>query len=248
MQKKVARQIPRVLTVSTSSKRDIVEQYGLRPDQLEVVPIGADQTHFRPRPEIPKVKGRIMTTASADVPFKGLLPLVEAVAKLRTERPDAHLVVVGKLRSSSPVATAIERLGLARAVSFESGVSDERMVELYAEAEVAVVPSLYEGFSLPAVEALACGVPLVATTGGALPEVVGEDRVTGMLVPPGDPGALAMAISTVLDDPYLAAKLSEAGRQRVLEKFTWQACARSTAEHYRWTIEDHARRTGNLTC
>lgn len=245
MQMKVARQIPRVLTVSSSSKRDIVEQYGLRPEQLEVVPIGADHTHFRPRPEIQRVTGRIMTTASADVPFKGLLPLVEALAKLRTERPDAHLVVVGKLRDSSPVAAAIDRLGLNGAVAFESGVSDDRMVELYAEAEVAVVPSLYEGFSLPAVEALACGVPLVATTGGALPEVVGEDGVTGMLVPPGDPGALATAIRTVLDAPELAARLSDAGRRRVLDRFTWRACATATAEHYRWTIENHARHGGN---
>ena len=243
MQMKVARQIPRVLTVSTSSKRDIVKQYGLRAEQLEVVPIGADHTHFRPRRDIRRVEGRVMTTASADVPFKGLLPLVEAVAKLRTERPDAHLVVVGKLRASSPVAAAIDRLGLNGSVTFEAGVSDDRMVELYAQAQVAVVPSLYEGFSLPAVEALACGVPLVTTTGGALPEVVGQDGVTGLLVPPGDPGALAIAIRTVLDNPELAARLSNAGRRRVLERFTWQTCAKETAEHYRWTIENHSRRT-----
>jgi glycosyltransferase involved in cell wall biosynthesis len=248
MQMKVARQMPRVLTVSSSSKRDIVQQYGLSPEQLAVVPIGADHTHFRPHPEIPKVPGRIMTTASADVPFKGLLPLVEAVAKLRTECPDAHLLVVGRLRSESPVAAAIERLGLHDAVTFESAVTDDRMVELYAEAQVAVVPSLYEGFSLPAVEALACGVPLVATTGGALPEVVGEDGVTGLLVPPGDPGALAGAIRTVFDEPELAARLSEAGRRRVLERFTWQACAKATAEHYRWTIADHKRRTRAAAC
>ena len=181
-----------------------------------------------------------MTTASADVPFKGLLPLVEAVAKVRTENPAAHLVVVGRLRDNGPVATSIERLGLGRAVRFESGITDERMVELYAEATVAVVPSLYEGFSLPAVEALACGVPLVTTTGGALPEVVGEDGSTALLVPPGDSGALGGAIGRVLDDPELAARLSEAGRRRVLERYTWRGCAQATSEHYRWTI-DHFR-------
>jgi glycosyltransferase involved in cell wall biosynthesis len=239
MQKKVARQIPRILTVSTSSKRDIVEQYGVGADQLEVVPIGADHTHFRPRPEIGRIRGRIMTTASADVPFKGLLPLVEAVAKLRTERPEAHLVVVGRLRADSPAAAAIERLQLSGAVTFEAAVSNDRMVELYAEASVAVVPSLYEGFSLPAVEAMACGVPLVTTTGGALPEVVGENGVTGMLVPPGDPGALAQAISTIMAEPDLAARLSAAGRRRVLERFTWQACAAATADSYRWAIDHH---------
>lgn len=242
MQMKVARQVPRILTVSGSSKRDIVEQYGIGEGQLEVVPIGVDQDHFRPRPEIARVPGRIMTTASADVPFKGLLPLVEAVAKVRTERPDAHLVVVGKLSAKSPVAAAIERLGVGDAVTFESGISNERMIELYAQAEVAVVPSLYEGFSLPAVESMACGVPLVATTGGALPEVVGEDGVTGMLVTPGDPGELAGAIKSVLSDPELAARLADNARRRVLERFTWQACAAATADHYRWVIEDKERR------
>jgi glycosyltransferase involved in cell wall biosynthesis len=237
MQKRVARRVPRILTVSSSSKRDIVEQYGVASDQLEVVPIGVDPTHFRPRPEIGRIPGRIMTTASADVPFKGLLPLVEALAKLRTERPEAHLVVVGRLRGDSPVAAAIERLGLSTAVIFESGVSNDRMVDLYAEATVAVVPSLYEGFSLPAVEAMACGVPLVTTTGGALPEVVGKDGVTGMLVPPGDAGALAGAIGTIMAEPALAARLSADARRRVLQRFTWQACAAATAESYRWAIE-----------
>jgi glycosyltransferase involved in cell wall biosynthesis len=241
MQMKVARQIPRILTVSSSSKRDIVEQYGIAEPQMEVVPIGVDTDHFRLRPEIARVRGRIMTTASADVPFKGLLPLVEAVAKVRTERPEAHLVVVGKLREGSPVAAAIDRLGVTDAVTFESGISNDRMIELYAQAEVAVVPSLYEGFSLPAVESMACGVPLVATTGGALPEVVGEDGVTGMLVTPGDPGELAAAIERVLSDTELASRLAGNARRRVLERFTWQACAASTAEHYRWVVEQKRR-------
>jgi glycosyltransferase involved in cell wall biosynthesis len=240
MQKKVARRIPRILTVSSSSKADIVDQFGVAPEQLEIVPIGVDHTHFRPRPEIARVPGRIMTTASADVPFKGLLPLVEALAKLRTEIPHAHLVVVGKLRPESPVAAAIRRLGLGGAVRFESSISDERMVELYAQAQVAVVPSLYEGFSLPAVEAQACATALVATTGGALPEVVGEDGGSGLLVPPGDPDALAVAIGRVLADPTLASRLGANGRRRVLERFTWGACARTTAEHYRWTIDHFA--------
>jgi glycosyltransferase involved in cell wall biosynthesis len=232
--------------VSSSSRRDIVEQYGVAPHQLEVVPIGVDPQHFRPRPDITRVPGRIMTTASADVPFKGLLPLVEALAKVRTGHPEAHLVVVGRLRQHSPVAVAIERLGLSGAVVFESGVTDARLVELYAQAVVAVVPSLYEGFSLPAVEAMACGVPLVTTTGGALPEVVGEDGVTGLLVPPGDAGALAIAIETALDEPQLAARLSLAARRRVLQRFTWQACARGTADSYRWAIERHHSHAGRL--
>jgi glycosyltransferase involved in cell wall biosynthesis len=233
MQMRVAQRIPRILTVSESSKRDIIDQMGVRPEQLAVVPVGVDHTRFRPLPGIERRPGRLMTTASADVPLKGLVPLLEALAKLRTER-DADLVVIGRPRPESSVGETIARLGLEGAVEFVSGVSDERLVELYAEASVAVVPSLYEGFSLPAVEAMACGVPLVATTGGALPEVVGTDGETGLLVEPGDPSALAVSVGRVLDDAALAARLADAGRRRVLERFTWLACAEATVEHYRW--------------
>lgn len=242
MQKRVARRMARILTVSESSKRDIATQMGVAEDRLVVVPIGADQDRFRPLGGVARVRGRIMTTASSDLPMKGMLPLLEALAKLRTERPEAHLVVVGRLRPDSPAEASIERLGLGGAVSFAPAVSDERLVELYAQAEVAVVPSLYEGFSLPAVEAMSCGVPLVATTGGALGEVVGVDGVSGILVAPGDPGALASGIDRVLDDPVLAARLGDAGRRRALERFTWRACAAATVEHYRFVMESQRPR------
>jgi glycosyltransferase involved in cell wall biosynthesis len=238
MQMNVARQVPRIVTVSESSKRDIVDQMGIRSEQLTVVPVGVDHNRFRPLGHVARIPGRIMTTASADVPLKGLVPLLEALAKLKTER-DADLIVIGKPRPDSRVGSTIDRLGLGDAVKFVSGVTDERIVELYAEASVAVVPSLYEGFSLPAVEAMACGVPLVATTGGALPEVVGQSGDTGLLVPPGDQQALAAALGKVLDDSALAARLSEAGRRRVLERFTWRACAERTVDNYRWVLEQH---------
>ena len=240
MQMRVAREVPRILTVSESSRRDIVAQMGVAPEQLHVVPVAADDARFRPVPGVERVPGRIMTTASADVPLKGLIPLLEEVAKTRTER-DCHLVVIGKLRRESPIGGVIERLGIEDAVQFVSGVSDERIVEMYAEAQLAVVPSLYEGFSLPAIEAMSCGVPLVATTGGALPEVAGTDGETALLVPPNDPSALAQAIGRVLDDPALAARLGAAGRERALERFTWRRCAELTVEHYRLAIEDAER-------
>lgn len=240
MQVAVARRMPRIITVSESSKRDIVGQMGVSPQRLAVVPVGTDHRLFRPLPTVARVPGRLMTTASADVPLKGLVPLLEALAKLRADRPEAHLVVVGKARPGSPVGATIEALSLGSAVRFVSEVSDQRLVELYAEAQAAVVPSLYEGFSLPAIEAMACRVPLVATTGGALPEVVGTDGETGLLVPPGDSSALAYALGTVLAQPALAARLAEAGRARVLERFTWRACAEATVEQYRWVIDQRA--------
>jgi glycosyltransferase involved in cell wall biosynthesis len=241
MQTRVARQLPRLLTVSESSRRDILSNMQVDPDRLHVVPVGSDPAVFRPRPEVRRVPGRIMTTASADVPMKGLTSLLEALAKLRTERDDAHLVVIGKPKERSKIPALIERIGLDGAVHFVHGVTTDRIVELYAEAEVAAVPSLYEGFSLPAVEAMACGVPIVATTGGALPEVVGEDGETGLLVPPADPSALAASLGRALDDAALRARIGAAGRARALERFTWRKTAEGTVEHYRALIDGHAR-------
>jgi glycosyltransferase involved in cell wall biosynthesis len=241
MQMEVARRIPRLVTVSESSKRDITAQMGVPADRLHIVPVGVDPTIFRPLPQVARVPGRLMTTASADVPMKGLAPLLEALAKVRTERPDAHLVVIGRPKERSRIPALIDRLGLADAVEFVSGVTTERIVELYAETEIACVPSLYEGFSLPAVEAMACGVPLVATTGGAVPEVVGRDNETGLLVPPGDPSALAAAILRGLGDPELRARIGAAGRERALTRFTWRETAIGTVEQWRLLLEDRAR-------
>jgi glycosyltransferase involved in cell wall biosynthesis len=240
MQMRVARQLPRVVTVSESSKSDITAQMGVDPSRMTVVPVGVDHTVFRPRADRPRVPGRIMVTSSSDVPMKGLVPLLEALAKLRTER-DVELVVIGRPTEGGRVARTIDRLGLSRAVHCVSGISDDELAGMYAEAQVAVVPSLYEGFSLPAIEAMACGVPLVATTGGALPEVVGADGETALLVTPDDAEALAGGIRRVLDDEALAARLGEGGRQRVLGRFTWEATARGTAEQYRVVLEDHRR-------
>ena len=240
MQMNVAREIPRVVTVSESSKRDIVSQMGVRADRLHIVPVGVDPEIFHPMPEVARVPGRLMTTTSSDVPMKGLVPLLEALAKVRTERSDAELVIIGKPKGKSKIPALIDRLGLTGVVRFVSGVTTERIVELYAEAEVAVVPSLYEGFSLPAIEAMACGVPLVATTGGALPEVVGTDGETGLLVPPNDPGALATVLLRALGDADLRARIGAAGRARALDKFTWRATAVGTVENYRALLEERA--------
>jgi glycosyltransferase involved in cell wall biosynthesis len=240
MQMKVARAMPRVVTVSESSKRDIVAQMGVRADRLHIVPVGVDPEIFHPMPEVARVPGRLMTTTSSDVPMKGLVPLLEALGKVRAERNDVELVIIGKPKDKSRIPPLIERLGLADSVRFVSGVPTERIVELYAEAEVAVVPSLYEGFSLPAIEAMACGVPLVATTGGALPEVVGADGETGLLVPPGDPDALAHALLRALGDANLRARIGAAGRARALERFTWRATAIGTVENYRALLDERA--------
>ncbi len=246
MQTQVARRMPRVVTVSESSRGDLVRCMGLDPARLHVVPVGVDPRVFRPRDDVATVPGLVVTTASADVPMKGLAPLLDAVAKVRTERPDTHLVVIGAPRVGSDIPARLDALGLTGAVEFVHGVPTERIVELYAQAQVAVVPSLYEGFSLPAVEAMACATPLVTTTGGALPEVVGRDGDTARLVPPGDVDALAATLRAVLEDDAGARAMAHRGRARVLDRYTWTATAQATVAHYRALLDD--RRSGAAAC
>ncbi|MFI1719847.1 glycosyltransferase family 4 protein [Streptomyces sp. NPDC020489] len=243
MQKRVARRLPSVLTVSGTSHQEIVDHLGVREDRIHVVHIGADTDLFSPDPSVAVIPGRIVTTSSADVPLKGLVFLVEALAKVRTEHPGAHLVVVGKRAEDGPVAQAIERYGLEGAVRFVKGISDAELVDLVRSAEVACVPSLYEGFSLPAAEAMATGTPLLATTGGAIPEVAGRDGETCLAVPPGDSGALATGLSRLLGDAELRARLGRAGRERVLARFTWARAAEGTVSRYREAITGSADQT-----
>jgi len=231
MQGRVASRLPRIVVVSENSIADIHTDMGVSLDRMRLVPVGVDQELFRPLPEVRRVPGRLITTASADVALKGLAHLLEALAKLRTER-DVSLTIIGRPKAGASM-DLIGRLGLGGCVSFVSGVNDERIVELYAESELAVVPSLYEGFSLPAIEAMATGTTLVATDGGALPEVTGRDGETVLQCRAGDSDALADAIRRGLDDPELCARVGAAGRRRVVERWTWRRCAELTVEQYR---------------
>ena len=247
MQARVARRLAEIITVSAFSAAQITEYLGVRPERIRVIPIGTDVERFSPSPAVPKVPGRIVTTASADSPLKGLTVLVEAFAKVRAEHDHAQLVVVGTPKEGGPVSRAVERLGLAPHIRFVSGISEDELINLLRSAQIGCVPSLYEGFSLPAVEAMAVGLPLVSTTGGAIPEVAGADGVTTLAVPPGDSAALGAALSRLLGDPGLCAKLGAAARERAVARFTWRAAASATAERYRALIEAQRAEPGART-
>jgi glycosyltransferase involved in cell wall biosynthesis len=232
MQDQVARRMQRVITVSEQSRRDIVERMKVDPARIRVIPIAVDDTVFAPQPSTTRIPGRIFAVASADVSLKGVVPLLHAVAALRQQR-SVELVVLGEARPNGAVAATMRQLGLSDTVRFVRGIDEAEVARQYAQAQVAVVPSLYEGFSIPALQAMATGVPLVATTAGALPEVVGRHGETGLLVPPGDAAALARAIGALLDDPALGKRLSEAALRRSREHFSWEATARATVQVYR---------------
>jgi glycosyltransferase involved in cell wall biosynthesis len=238
MQSRVAQRLSRMITVSQNSFTDICRTHGVSPEKLFVVPVGVDPELFRPLDGIRRNPNQIISTASADVAMKGQRFLLEALAKLRTERPELKLILIGRLREGSIAQRTIEQLGIADAVEFVSGVTDERIVELYNESACAVVPSLYEGFSLPAIEAMSSGCPLVATDGGAIPEVTGPDGETCFQVPAGDSDALAAGIRRALDDQVAAERIGAAGRERVASRWSWRHTAVRTVEHYRALLDE----------
>jgi glycosyltransferase involved in cell wall biosynthesis len=241
MQARVARRMRMVLTPSESSRRDVVREFGVDPGRVRVVLLGVDDG-FVP-PATPRVPGRILAMASADAPLKGIATLLEAFAKLRTERPELELVLVTKPVPGGRTEQLLDSLAIRDHVRFVTGVSDVELVELMGSAEVACVPSLYEGFSLPTAELMATATPLVVSRAGAIPEVVGPDGLCADLVAPGDVGELTVALGALLDDPDRRARYGAAGRRRVQDLFSWRAVAAATAAAYAEAMAARAEET-----
>jgi len=243
MQARVARRVGRILCPSASSARDVVTDFGVDPASIQVVPLGVDAV-FSP-PVVRRTAGRIVAMASADTPMKGIATLLEAFAKLRTER-DVELLLISRPKPGGQTEQIIDRLAITGSVRFVHGLTDTELAAVVGSAEIACVPSLYEGFSLPTVEAMACETPLVVSRAGAIPEVVGPDGLCADLVTPGDVGELETALARLLDDPDRRERMGRAGRRRALAEFSWRAVAEATAGAYRRAIED--RREKDRTC
>ncbi|GII61880.1 glycosyl transferase family 1 [Sphaerisporangium krabiense] len=236
MQSLVAPRLKPILTVSESSLADIHRDFNVPQSSMRLIPLGVDTRYFHPRPHLPKRPGSIVAVASADSPMKGVATLLRAVAKLATER-DVNLTVVSRPTPGGPTEKLVQELALGERVRFVHGISDDELGELIATSEISVVPSLYEGFSLPAVEHMACGTPLVASRTGALPEVVGDAAVQ---VAPGDAEELAAVLRRLHDSPAERERVGKAGYDRVMERFTWHVVAKRTVEAYREAIAAHA--------
>jgi glycosyltransferase involved in cell wall biosynthesis len=237
MQKRVARTLSHVLTVSRCAREDISRDFDIPPERFRIVPNGINTELFYPLPDVARDRNRIIVTNSADTPLKGLVYLLQAMADIRHRRP-VRLVVIGQPKPNGTIERLVRKLDLAAQVTFTGRISNTAFVRQYARAGIAVVPSVYEGFGLPAGEAMACGLPVIATTGGALPEVVGA---AGVLVHPRDANALAVAIEDLLDHPDRAAALGRQGYQRVQAHFTWSRAAEKTVAAYREVIDDYRR-------
>ncbi len=230
----VARNLPRLLTVSEASKHAAMEDFGVRGETIHVAFNGVDHDLFRPDPAVKKEPGLIVTAASADTPLKGLEYLIQAFARIANEQPHARLTVIGRLRDG-PAKTALEQAGLQNRVSFVPGLEPDEVADPYRRAEIVAAPSLFEGFGFPAAEAMACGAAVLASTGGALPEIVGPD---GLVTPAGDVGALAAALKRLLTDKPLRDRLARQGRERALAKFQWRDHAEAALALYRDALSD----------
>jgi glycosyltransferase involved in cell wall biosynthesis len=232
MQKRVARKLGHLITVSEASKKDISLDFKIDATNFNVVPNGINTEIFYPIPGNIRPENRLIVTNSADTPLKGLKYLLQAVDRLRRKR-DIHLTVIGKPKPGGAIERQVKDLNLKDAVTFTGRIDEGEFASYYANSTIAVVPSIYEGFGLPAGEAMACAVPVISTTGGALPEVVGN---AGLLVPPGDDLALEKAIITLLDNPGKCHELAKTGYERVIRKFTWKNTALATMDVYKEAI------------
>lgn len=228
-----------VVAVSLDTKRTLVEHVGLPAGRIHVVPLAVRHDVFRPGPVSPEALGRLGLAAGrptvlyvgSDEPRKNLRVLARAFATVAERVPSAQLVWVGPTlfpEESCAVWRLVAELGLGSCVRRIEGVADADLARLYRTADVLAFPSRYEGFGLPALEAMACGTPVVAADRGALPEVVGD---AGLLVAPDDPGELAGALVRVLDDAAFRAHARARGLARAA-RFTPEAHAAGVARVY----------------
>jgi glycosyltransferase involved in cell wall biosynthesis len=234
MQKRVAPKLKKIICVSKPSKEDVIEEFNVDPNKIEVILNGIDINSFTTSSFDKREENKIITTASADIPLKGLKYLIKSLPKILDSFPKTTLTVIGKSPNNSEVSKLIEDLNLSDVITFRSGISEKEIVDLYHSSELAVIPSLYEGFGFGAGEAMACGVPLISTHSGGLKEVVGDAAIK---ILPSSAGEIEKAVINLFNNPDEMRKLSIRGRQRMEEIFDWKIAASSYESSFKGVIE-----------
>ena len=235
MQKKVAPQLNRIVCPSNQSKADVIEELKVNEENIDVVLNGIDLDSFTRDERVEQKPYRIITTASADVPLKGLKFLIEAMTEIIQEIPEAHLMVLGRAKEKGDIAKLISRLNLEEKISFRSGLSQSEVVSLYSSSHICVIPSLYEGFGFGAGEAMACGLPLISTQSGGLKEVIGQEAV---IIEAASSEAIIKAVKDLFSNKEKQLALSRAGRKRMEKEFNWMKAAEAYEKIYSKTIKE----------
>ena len=233
MQKKVAPKLNKIICVSRPSKKDIVEEFLVDPEKIEVILNGIDIRKFIPNPSTLFIENKIITTASADIPLKGLKYLILALPNIIKVFPKTSLTVIGRSPSDSKLRKLITDLSLEDKIAFRSGITEEEIVNLYHSSEIAVIPSLYEGFGFGAGEAMACGIPLISTHSGGLEEVVGDSAVK---ILPASTEEIESAVIKLFSSPDRKTELSKMGRERMEKMFDWHIAAKSYENAFKEVI------------
>jgi glycosyltransferase involved in cell wall biosynthesis len=221
----------RVLVSSSSARADLVERIPAAAAKVETVPLGVSEFFLTngasaSNPAVEALRPFLLCVGNRK-PHKNLTAAVEVLARLRRRRPELKLVVAGRaFEGWNAVLERADELGVRDAVVEIDTPDDERLRALYSACEVLLFPSLYEGFGLPVLEAMACGAPVVASDRASLPEVVGD---AGLLVDPADPDAWEAAVERLLTDAALRQRLVSAGHRRA-SQFTWERTGKQTAE------------------
>jgi glycosyltransferase involved in cell wall biosynthesis len=243
MQRFVARRLDAIVTSSHASAATIRRDFAIAPERLHMLGNGLDTELFSPDASVARVPGEILCIGRTSDPNKGVAFLVRALAKLPA---GTHLTLVDEDHPLHDARKLARSLGVEERLTITGRVETDELVRLYRRASIVAVPSLYEGFGLPATEAMACGAPVVASAAGALPEVM-ETGGGGILVPPGDPDALAKAIATLLEQPEARARLGAESRPRVVEAYSWPRIAQRTASLYAALRDVRGRPTSTTT-
>ena len=236
MQKFVAKRLKKIVVPSNSSMDDIKNEFQVKENKMKRVMNGIDLKVFYPDPKIQKIPFKLVTVASADVPLKGLDYLLKALPGLVKVYPDISLSVIGEQKTGGHTERLIKKLNLEKRVNFFSNLTQEELRTTYCRAELAIIPSLYEGFGFAAIEAMACGVPLISTSGGALPEVIKD---AGIIIPPKNVKEIYNSIDLLLSSPGRAKDLAEKALKRANSKFSWEAIAKKLEKVYFKEIEIH---------
>ena len=236
MQKKVSPKLNKIICVSGPSKQDVVDEFLVNPENVEVILNGIDIETFKPDSNSKVVENRIVTTASADIPLKGLRFLIDALPRVLKDFPETHLIVIGKSPNESKIRKLIDDLNLNERISFKSNLSEEEIVDIYHTSQIAVIPSLYEGFGFGAGEAMACGTPLISTDSGGLKDVIGDSAIK---IASESVEEIENKIISLFQDPKQREQLSLKGRSRMEDLFDWKIAALNYIKVFEETINKH---------